>query len=76
MIPRNDPARAGQLASAARTPCGQRLVIFPVHTRVDRLCWFIQDAINEEILGQHKTVADALQHARRLAKIAERKENA
>lgn len=54
----NDPSRAGQ-------PAGERVrrpgvVITPTHTRFDAVEWFTTDLETCEVVGQHRTCAEAL----------------
>lgn len=78
MIPRNDPARAGQPASSQIICIGWRFTIFPVHTRFDRLTWCVRDGNDGSIVGKYKTRENALRFARWIDRMFanKRKENA
>ena len=40
----NDPARKGELAAEKRLFKGNRYAVAPVHTRYDKVAWFVWDA--------------------------------
>lgn len=66
---RNDPKRAGQLAARKRLfGDNSRYAVAPVHTRFDRIEWFVWDAENPwldgdgkpSVIRQAATLPDAL----------------
>lgn len=64
MVEANDPARAGQLASEKEV-FGGRYAVAAVHTRFDRVQWFVWDAERQfcdlpEVIRQADSREEAL----------------
>ena len=70
----NDPARKGQRAGR-NIFYGEhhRFAVYPVHTRLDAIQWFVADAETPDetglasIVGQHFSFEDAHEHAVKLS---------
>ena len=41
---KNDPSRKGELAGKKKLFCSNRYAVAPVHTRHDKVAWFVWDA--------------------------------